>query len=54
MLLGIGHKLGQGGVDGVLVVVLHDNAHHLDARGRGQVDEVFGGLDLLLAGRDVD
>ena len=54
MLLGVGHKLGQRSVDGILVVVLHNDARHLDARGRSQVDELLGGLNLLFAGRDVN
>ena len=54
VLLGVGDQLGERSVDGVLVVVLHDHAHHVHACRLRKVDEVLGVLDLLFACRDVD
>ena len=50
----IGHKLRQCGMDSVLIIVLRHDDDPLDTGGGSEVDKVFGGLDLLLARRDVD
>ena len=41
-------------MDSVLIIVLRHDDDPLDTGGGSEVDKVFGGLDLLLARRDVD